>query len=500
MPSAAKDPYSSLREALYRVYLLKTTLGLLDWDQQVNLPRNSADLRSEQSSLLAALHHDAFTSRRVEKALDAMESINSPSGNDQSVVTRLVRRDFDRAKRLPRKFVSEKTEHQSRSYHAWAMARENDDFAYFAPYLEKTLELAKEESALQGFDRNPYDYHIDIHDPGLNAEKVESLFSALKAPLTELVGLLIDSQAESKPELFRGFPVSHQERFALLVTEKMGFDYSRGRLDRSVHPFCAGDGSDTRMTTRFDPDNPLDSLFSAVHETGHGLYSQGLPRDEAATPLGEAVGMAVHESQSRLWENQVARGRAFWRHFAPVYYKYFHEQLRSVSDDDFYLAVNHVSINPIRVDSDEATYNLHIMLRFELEKALFDGQLSVRDLPGEWNRLCLSIIGLEPKNDTEGVLQDIHWSGGAFGYFPSYALGNMIAAQLWYRVIEDIPALESNFAEGDFAPLLDWLRKNIHRHGRRYDTEELVKRATGKAISPEPLLRYLRERYLPPYT
>jgi carboxypeptidase Taq len=254
------------------------------------------------------------------------------------------------------------------------------------------------------------------------------------------------------------------------------------------------------MTTRFDPDNPLDALFSSIHETGHGLYDQGLPLEHRHNPLGWAVGMAVHESQSRLWENQVGRSAAFWTYFEPLFRQAFPSQLSGISSDDLYLAINAVHRNPIRVDADEVTYNLHIMLRFELEKALFDGSLQVKDLPDEWNRLSGEILGLTPKNDAEGVLQDIHWAYGSFGYFPSYCLGNMMAAQLWYKVLEEIPGLPENFARGDFSTLLDWLRSQVHRHGKRYDTDELVLKGTGQPLSPHSLLRYLRERYLPLYS
>ncbi len=497
MVPGSEDPYANLREQLHRAYLLKTTLGLLDWDQQVNLPAGSAALRSQQSALLATLHHEAAVSSRLREALEAAGRSTPGTDDDRAAVVRLARIDYERATRLTPAFVREKTEHQNRSYHAWARARETNDFGSFAPFLERTLEFAREEAVLQGWRERPYDYHIDLHDPGLDAATVESLFNRLKGPLLELAGKLLGAPIDIDDTLFHGFPAHDQERFALRVTEKLGFDYRRGRLDRSLHPFCSGDGHDTRMTTRFDPDNPLDSLFSAIHETGHGLYGQGLPLDEAATPLGEPVGMAIHESQSRLWENQVGRGRPFWRYFSPLYRETFPEQLRHIPDEELYRAINRVSLNPIRVDSDEVTYNLHILLRFELEKALFDGRIQVNELPREWNRLSESLIGVKPKNDAEGVLQDIHWSGGAFGYFPSYTLGNMIAAQLWYRVREEIPALEEGFARGNFQPLLQWLRDNIHRHGRRYDTGELVKRVTGNPISPDFLLRYLEERYLP---
>ncbi len=499
MTANTSDPHIRLRERLRRVYLLRSSLGLLDWDQQVSLPEGGAELRSEQSALLAELAHQTFVSNETREALEALEETDPAPTSDRAVVARLTRRDYDRAVRLPARFVREKTEHLNRSYHAWTRARADDDFASFAPFLERNLELAREEAGLQGYSKNPYDYHLDQHDPGIDTEKVTVLFGELREPLRELAGAILESQEPADPDLFRGFPVERQEQFARLATAKIGFDYKRGRLDRSVHPFCSGDGRDTRLTTRFFPDNPLDSLFSSLHEAGHGLYCQGLPIEDCATPLGEAVGMAVHESQSRLWENQVGRSRAFWTYFGPLYREHFPEQLRHVPDDALLAAINRVSRNPIRVDSDEVTYNLHIMLRFELERTLFDGNLAVRDLPGEWNRLSQSIVGLEPANDREGVLQDIHWSSGGFGYFPSYTLGNLIAAQLWETAREALPGLEDGFARGEFGPLLEWLLKTIHRHGRRFETDEIVTLATGRPLSTAPLLRYLRERYLAPH-
>ena len=253
------------------------------------------------------------------------------------------------------------------------------------------------------------------------------------------------------------------------------------------------------MTTRFNEDVPLDSLFSSIHETGHGMYEQGLPANQLHNPLGQAVGMAIHESQSRLWENQVSRSREFWNYFEPRYREAFPEQLADLSSDDLYLAVNAVPLCPIRVDSDEVTYNLHIILRFELEKMLFSSELEVADLPETWNRLSQEIIGMTPPSDTEGVLQDVHWSGGMFGYFPSYCLGNMVAAQLWHQVLEELPHLPTDFEDGKFDRLLVWLRENIHQYGKQFDTQDLVKKVTGEPINPDYLFRYLKDRYVPLY-
>jgi carboxypeptidase Taq len=279
------------------------------------------------------------------------------------------------------------------------------------------------------------------------------------------------------------------------VTESLGFDYSRGRIDVSLHPFCSGTGSDVRMTTRYSEDQPLDALYSSIHETGHGLYEQGLPTIHLGTALGIHAGMAVHESQSRLWENQVARSAAFWRCFEPRWRELFPAQTVAINSEELFLAVNLVEPTLIRVDADEVTYNLHIILRFELEKKLFTGELAVRDLPAAWRQASRELIGLEPGNDRDGVLQDVHWSDGSFGYFPSYCLGNMIAAQLWARAHEVRPSIEDDFERGKFGWLLDWLRQNVHAQGRRYDALELVRRVTGEELSSRHLVRYLRERY-----
>ena len=387
----------------------------------------------------------------------------------------------------------------SRGYHAWARAKAADDFAGYAPVLEKNLEFAKREAAYLGRGDAPYDYALDKHDPGLTAAAVERLFHELKRDLVPLVRAIVASPraaaARAAGAKLKGFPVETQRVFLREATARLGFDYARGRIDVSLHPFCSGTGSDVRMTTRFNADQPLDALFSSIHETGHGLYEQGLPVAHLGTALGIHAGMAMHESQSRLWENQVARSRSFWRHFEPRWRELFPAQTAGVTSDELYLAVNAVEPTLIRVDADEVTYNLHIILRFELEKKLFAGDVAVRDLPAAWRAASKELVGLEPASDREGVLQDVHWSDGSFGYFPSYCLGNMIAAQLWACVQRQRPAIEEDFARGDFAWLLGWLRENIHAHGRRFSALELVQRVTGEELSPRHLVAYLRERY-----
>jgi carboxypeptidase Taq len=493
--TAAQSDFDELTRRLRRIQLLGSIDELLGWDEQVNLPAESADQRAAQVAVLAEVRHAAAGDPQIGALLERLDTRAEHLTPEQAVVVRWARRDHDRATKLPAEFVREQAEQGSRGYHAWAAAKSASDFAGYAPVLEINLELAKREAAYLGHGDAPYDYMIDRHDPGMTAEKVERLFDELKAGLLPLVREITQSPVKAKTDRLRGFPVDEQRAFLREVTERIGFDYRHGRIDVSLHPFCSGTGADIRMTTRFDADNPLDSLFSSIHETGHGLYEQGLPRDQHHTALGQAAGMGVHESQSRLWENQVARSRGFWRFFEPRFRARFAEQLKNISSDELYLAINAVEPTLIRVDADEVTYNLHVVLRFELEKKLFSGELAVRDLPAAWNAASQALLELKPSSDREGVLQDVHWSSGGFGYFPSYCIGNMMAAQLWYRALELRPALEEDFARGDFTWLLGWLRETIHTRGKRFDTVALVEQATGAPLSPKWLVRYLKERY-----
>lgn len=494
-----ESAYSELVALIKRAHTLGTVAELLGWDEQVNLPPGAAEQRAGQHAALAEAVHAATGDARVGELLAVLEAQRGALTDDQHAVVAQARRDYDRATKLPADFVREKAAQGSRGYHAWARAKTANDFASYAPFLEKNLEFARREAAYLGFGDRPYDYMLDKHDPGLTTAAVDRLFAELKAELVPLVRAITASpvveRARAAGARLRGFPIEAQGRFLRTVTEALGFDYTRGRIDVSLHPFCSGTGSDVRMTTRYKEDQPLDALFSSIHETGHGLYEQGLPAEHLGTALGIHAGMAMHESQSRIWENQVARSRAFWRHFEPSWRALFPSQTQGVGSEDLFLAINAVEPTLIRVDADEVTYNLHIVLRFEIEKRLFAGELAVRELPAAWRAASRELIGLEPPDDRQGVLQDVHWSDGAFGYFPSYCLGNMLAAQLWARVNALHPGLEGDFARGDFKHLLGWLRENVHAHGRRVSALELVRRATGEDLSPRHLVTYLKERY-----
>lgn len=494
-----QSAYTELLTHLKRLDRLSSIGGLLGWDESVNLPPESSPLRGEQQALFTEILHREASDPRIGELLHDLESASGELDPGPAAVLRDARVQYDRLTRIPAEFAARRAKARTASHHAWVEARAADDFRSFQPFLEEQLAFAKDEAAYLEAE-NAYDYWVDQFDPGMTQATIEPLFSALLPELKTIVETILGAPDQPDNSIFRGFPVDQQDAFLRKVVHAIGFDFDHGRIDTAVHPFCGGHPLDTRMTTRFDPDNPLDSISSAIHEAGHAMYEQGLPDVFAGSALGESVGMAVHESQSRLWENQVGRSRAFWKHWEPHYREAFPAQLKGVSFESLFRAINKVDITPIRVDADEVTYNLHILLRFELEKQLFDGSLSMRDLPEAWNEASARIIGYAPRNNREGCLQDIHWSQGMFGYFPSYCLGNLLAAQLWYRLREDLPDLDEAIGKADFGPLLSWLRENVHQRGRLEYTRAFTKSVTGKELSPDFLVRYLKERYLSLYT
>ncbi|MFA5257651.1 MAG: carboxypeptidase M32 [Opitutales bacterium] len=491
------ETYDKLTAELRRLDRLHSISGLLGWDEQVNLPAGSAVLRSEQNAAYSELLHREGTSAELGRMLDALEADADALDFERRRVVEVARRDYDQAVKLPGEFVSRKARNDSLAYHAWAKARESGEFAPFAPMLKGQIDTAIEQAGILGHGDAPYDYWIDQFDPGTNLAAVESLFGPLEAELAPLAQRLADAAAAFKPAELRGFDIAGQQAMLNDVLRHMGFDFGHGRVDTAPHPFCDGGGQDTRITTRYDEDNPLDSLFSAMHECGHALYEQGLPDARAGTALGLAAGMAVHESQSRIWENQVGRSRSFWAFWEERFRKRFPTQLQSVSGEDLYRTINHVKPGPVRLDADEVTYNLHIILRFNLEKDLLSGRLSPAELPQAWRAQSKALLGVEPGNEREGCMQDVHWACGLFGYFPSYTLGNLLAAQLWERVNAETPDLDQAFSSGNFRPLLDWLRKNVHAYARRYTTDGLALRVSGSKLSHKAFISYINGRYLP---
>lgn len=497
--------YDQLIRELKEISLLGSTASVLGWDEQTYMPSGGGAQRADQLSLLARLTHERMTSPRFAELLNQAEQDagtgSAPAASDMSVNLRETRRAFDRQSRLPSALVESLAHTSSMAQQAWMQAREQDCFADFQPWLQKIVALKVREAEHVGSaSGDPYDALLDEYEPGMTAAELRRVFHELRGPLVEIVAAVKGSGRQAPASILRRkYPTRAQELLSRRAAETVGFDFSKGRMDVSAHPFCSMIGpGDTRMTTRYDENNIGDAFFSVLHETGHGLYDQGLPVEHYGTPCGEYVSLGIHESQSRLWENLVGRAEPFWQGMLPQFRSQFPDQLKDVTDEQWMFAINNIEPSLIRTESDEVTYNLHIILRFELEQALLSGDLPAADLPGAWTDAMSAMLGVKCKNDDDGCMQDIHWSGGAIGYFPTYTLGNLIAAQLFEAALRDLPDMKTGFAAGDFSPLLGWLRTNIHQHGQRYTSAELVLQSTGAPLSAEPLLRHLRakaERY-----
>ncbi|MHC4547843.1 MAG: carboxypeptidase M32 [Planctomycetota bacterium] len=498
MPDQAEHAYRRLTEYLRETAVLRSCRRLLAWDQETYMPRRGAELRARQIALVSGLEHR----RRRATEFGALIEEAAPLAEGPDPAARVVanlretRRDHERARRVPTELVEERARTATLAREAWVEARRQSEFALFRPWLERNLALSRRYAEALGFENSPYDALLDEYEPGETTAHLETLFAPLRRGLVDLVRRIEDADASADADALRGtYPVPAQEAFARRVTAALGFDYERGRLDVTVHPFCSGLApEDVRLTTRWDERSFVDGLFSVLHEAGHGLYEQGLASGEFGLPTGQACSFGVHEAQSRLWENFVGRSRGFWQFFLPVARQAF-PALEKGDLDTFHHALNQVRPSFIRVDADEVTYNLHVFLRLELEQALLTGVLAVRDLPDAWNQRFTAIFGLTPAEDRAGCLQDVHWSAGAFGYFPTYTLGNVYAAQLFARAETDLGDLEEQFARGEFAALLRWLREKIHGQGRRYRPRDLIEATTGGPPSPEPLLRHLEGKY-----
>jgi len=494
MPNPA-NAYNELITLVKEAALLGSIGSLLGWDERVQMPPRGADHRANQSSLLARKVHEHGTAPRIGELLAQIEAAKT-ADPDRAANVREIRRQYDRATKLPASLVEEMAKTEVLAQQAWGDARAKNDFPAFAPWLEKWVTLKRQQATCYGYTGHIYNALLEDFEPGETAENLSRVFESLRAPLVDLIGRIVASGRRAPLDILeRRYPADGQAKLARQAAAAVGFDFNAGRLDVSLHPFCSGIGpGDTRMTTRYDENYFGDAFFGVLHETGHALYDQGLPHEHFGTPLGDAVSLGIHESQSRMWENLVGRSRAFWSHFMPRARAVFPDQLKDVTEDQWYFAVNDVRPSLIRTESDETTYNLHILLRFELEKALLTGDLSVPDLPAAWNQKMKTYLGVDVPDDARGCLQDIHWSGGAMGYFPTYTLGNLYAAQFFQQARQDLGDLDAQFGSGQFAPLLTWLRENIHRHGKRHRAPDLVQQITHRPLSAEPLLNHLRHK------
>lgn len=505
--AAGSKPYRELLEHLREAAVLDSVRSLLGWDQETMMPAAGADLRSDQLASLSSLAHERHTDPRLGDLLAACEQDASLKGDEEAQANlREIRRDYDRATKLPTRLVAEMAKTFSQSMDAWKDARAKSDFKAFAPWLKKVVDLNREKARCYAGQSATgsalYNALMDDFEPGMTAEKVAELFKPLRARLVPLIeAIRASGKTPDERPLKVKVPITLQKEFNTFVAASVGFDLSGGRLDISTHPFSESVGpGDIRMTTRYRDEGVPEALLTTLHESGHSLYEQNLPkRTRFGQPLGMYISLGIHESQSRMWENLVGRSRAFWQWCLPEMNKRLGGAFAPFKAEDLFLAVNAVKPHFIRVESDECTYNLHIMLRFDIERALIAGDLNPSDVPGVWNDRMKKDLGLEVKEDRLGCLQDVHWSMGALGYFPTYTLGNLYGAQFWQTINRDIPDLDTKLAKGDFAPLLDWTAAHIHAHGRRYPASELCRRITGKPLSHEALCDYLEGKLKPVY-
>lgn len=487
-----------LREIMGEVSDVKSTTGLLSWDQQTYMPAGGNEARGHHLATLSKIGHELATSDEVGRLISDLkeEYAGADEASDDAAMIRVAARDYDKEARVPADFIVEQALVTSRAFEAWAEARAKSDFSVFRPHLEKVVELVRRYTTFFPPSDHPYDILLDDYEPGMKTAEVQAIFGDLRPKQVELIRAIRSRPQVNDNFLQRKYNQQKLWEFSANVTKAFGYDWTRGRMDKAPHPFESSFSvNDVRITNRFEPDNPLATLFSAMHESGHAMYEQGINPAYERTALAHGTSLAVHESQSRMWENLVGRSLPFWEFFYPKLKAVFPSQLAGVGLKNFHKAINKVEPSFIRVNADEATYNLHIMLRLELEIGMVEGKIAVGDLPDIWNSRMHEYLGVTPPDNSQGVLQDIHWSYGSIGYFSTYALGNLISAQLWERINDDIGGLADEIRKGRFEELLAWLRSNIHKHGRKYNPQDLVQKVTGSRITSEPYIRYLTRKY-----
>lgn len=494
------EAYTTLVKRLQDLALMRSCGAVLSWDEQTHLPAQGAELRANQLALLAGLSHDRAVAPELGELLDQLTDEQTLGGADSILAAnvREARRSYERATKLSRTLVEELSRVSTLAQQAWVDARARKEFSVFQPWLEKMVALKREEADSLGSPSGVrYDALLDDFEPGATVAQIQEVFAPLQTELVQLVAAIRESGIQADISILeRSYPVDQQKRLCVEAARAIGFDFEAGRLDIAAHPFCSGIGpGDCRLTTRYDEHHFPGSYFGTLHEAGHGIYEQGLGHADFGLGCGEACSLGIHESQSRMWENLVGRSRAYWEYAYPGIQTMFSQSLGNVDQFEFYRAINDVRPSWIRVEADEVTYNLHIMLRFEIEQALVAGELEVADLPGVWNETFTRYFGMTPPDDSLGCLQDVHWSAGLLGYFPTYSLGNMYASQFFEQATQELGDLSKMFRAGEFQPLKDWLRTKIHVHGKRYPAPRLVEVVTGKPLSSAPLMRHLKTKF-----
>lgn len=491
--------YSALLERVQELHDLQKATALLMWDRQVIMPEAGDEMRVKQITTLRRLTHNMFTDDTFGELIEraAAETEGMPYESNEASLIRHLRETYEDERRLPEEFVARVSETSGKAHGVWVRARENDDFSAFAPWLERIVDLGREMAELYGYEDHIYDPLLDKYERGVTTAEVRQLFDATKAATLPLLEAINNSgRPVSDGILKQPYAVEGQKEFAHYIAAAVGYDFSRGYLGTAVHPFASSfSRDDARITTRWYPEYLNPSLFGTLHESGHAIYEQNTHPDLARTPLARGTSSGIHESQSRMFENYIGRSRPFWEAHFPHLQGIFPEQLQDVTVEQFYHAINKVQPSFIRVEADELTYNMHIMLRFELEQAMLTGDVAVKDMPEAWRAKMKELLGVAPPTDREGILQDIHWTRPSFGYFPTYAMGNLYAAQFFAAAQEQNPAIGTELATGKVDSLMEWLRENVHQHGRKFYAAEIVQGATGKPLSHEPFVAYAKTKF-----
>ncbi|TVM02939.1 MAG: carboxypeptidase [Candidatus Brocadia sp. WS118] len=494
-----QEKLDDLKKRLAEISDINNAAAVLGWDQQTYMPPGGAAARAQQLATLSHLAHEKFTDDTIGCLLDELHAYarSLPYDSDDASLIRVTKRDYDKASKVPPSLVSEIAHATARAFEAWRKAKAESRFSDFAPYLQRNLDLKRRYAECLGYTDRIYDPLLDDYEPGMKTTQIEAIFTNVKQEIVPLVHAISSRlNVVDNGFLYQTFDEQIQWDLGMDVARLIGYDFERGRQDRSPHPFTTSFSiHDVRITTRFMNNYFPAGFFATIHETGHAVYNQGLRYELERTPLADGASLGAHESQSRMWENLVGRSRPFWKFFMPRMKAVFPEQFKNADAEKMYRAVNRVKPSLIRVEADEVTYNLHIMLRFELENALLEGRITVDDLPEIWNCKMQEYLGITPPDDAHGVLQDVHWSHGSFGYFPTYSLGNFFAAQLFDQIRKDIFGLDRHFEKGEFHILLDWLRAHLHTHGRKFTLDELAKKITGESLQTRSFVAYLKNKY-----
>ncbi len=486
--------YEQYKTQLQKIADIKYAHAVLQWDQETYMPAKSASTRASQMATLSELAHEANTNAALGKLLQQLLATNDLTAIERKNVE-LSWQDYEKQQKYSSAFVRKMSETISKSFNAWIEARKQNNFAVFEPALNELVELKKQESDILGYEAHAYNAHLNEFEKGITVHFLDTVFTSIEQPLKKLLAQAQTLTAVDDGFLHTNYPKQTQWEWGLQLLKEMGFDFEAGRQDISEHPFTTNFSStDVRLTTRIDEQDFANMTWSCIHELGHGLYEQGLPMSEYGLPCGEYASLAIHESQSRLWENNVGRSLAFWQYYFPKLQSYFPEQLKGIDVHHFYKAINKIQPSFIRTEADELTYHAHVQIRYTIEKEIFSGHCSVKDIPSIWNEQYKQFLGVIVPNDNLGCLQDVHWSHGSFGYFPTYSLGSFYAAQLYATIQQQIPDIEDEIAEGNTANLLQWLRKNVHIHGRMYTSTELCEKITGEKLNVQYFIEYLSKK------